>query len=50
MSADKELRKLIKESEELENFGGLEWCFSPPHAPWRNGTAESLINAVKGPL
>ena len=46
VSADKVLRKLIKESEELENFGktsGLEWCFSPPHAPWCNGTAESLI-------
>ena len=50
VSADKELREFIKESEELENFGitsGLEWCFSPPHAPWRNGTAESLIKAVK---
>ena len=49
VSASKELKKFMKESAVLK-FGvtqGMEWCFSTPHAPWQNGTAESLIKAVK---
>ena len=55
VSASKELKKLgvqmmMNESEELKQFGvaqGLEWNFSTADAPWQNGTAESLIKAVK---
>ena len=50
VSADKELRNIVKETDKLRGIGavqGMEWCFSTPHAPWQNGTAESLIKAVK---
>ena len=36
VSADKELRKMAKETEKLKGFGvnqGIEWCFSTTDAP-----------------
>ena len=55
VSASKELKKLdmqtmMNASQDLKQFGvaeGLEWSFSTADAPWQNGTAESLIKAVK---
>ena len=51
-AASKELQKIIftLDQQQLKEFGaemGLEWHFTSPDGPWRNGCSESLIKSVK---
>jgi len=51
-AASKELQNVISDldQQQLKEFGaemGLEWHFSSPDGPWRNGCSESLIKSVK---
>jgi hypothetical protein len=51
-AANEELKKMMKNWswEELAEFGvmeGMEWEFTPPDAPWRNGVTEALVKSVK---
>jgi hypothetical protein len=53
--ADKELQQVVEawDVEELKQYGanqGIDWSFSPPDAPWRNGCVEGLIRSVKKAL
>ena len=46
---EKEIRKFFDYLEEISKADNrrIEWIFSPPNAPWYNGTAERLIAVVK---
>ena len=55
VAANEELKKVTQawSWDELAEFGateGLEWEFTPPDAPWRNGVTESLVKSVKKAL
>nr|XP_027205023.1 uncharacterized protein LOC113798659 [Dermatophagoides pteronyssinus] len=47
--ASKEIKKLFNFVQDLKQSDDrcIDWIFSPPHAPWFNGTAERLIAVVK---
>ena len=52
IGASNELKEIIKglDQQVLKEFGaeeGLEWCFTTPDGPWRNGCSESLIKSIK---
>ena len=55
VSASKELRMVIEglNWEDIRKYGHRQktlWIFSPPDAPWYNGTSEALIKTVKSAL
>jgi len=52
VAASNELKKLLEglDKECIRAFGAearMEWIFSTPDGPWRNGCSESLIKSVK---
>ena len=49
VKCNKEIKKFLdqlEESSKLDNRN-IEWIFSPPGAPWYNGTVERLISVTK---
>lgn len=51
MAASKKLKDIKNlNQEQLKEYGiemGMEWHFTTPDGPWRNGCSESLIKSIK---